>query len=198
MQPEKIGLLMGNRGKLGPILHLLPQPCASGKPWITCITKENGIPLPKANVTYTKLFILDEVTAFAAGHRPCGQCQSQRYNLFVAALEKIGRLKGKTVDDILYEDRYDENRLKRTYLCALDKLPSGVMVRLPGYDNPYLLLWGKLFPWTMNGYERPISASMRATVQVLTPSSIVQMFKEGFPLNVCREETIHPSVLKYL
>lgn len=195
VQPMKCAQLMGNRGKLGPILNQLPQPHASGKAWITCILKKNGVPLPKVDVTYTKLFFLDEVTAFAAGHRPCGQCQPERYNEFVAAAKKTGLKKGKSVDESLYDDCFDVKGQKKTFPCTLAELPSGVMVLIPESSQPHLLLWNKLFPWTMNGYDRPIEKSMDTMVSVLTPSLIVQIFKDGFPLLVNREETVHPSVL---
>lgn len=67
---------MGNRGELKPRHYETAQPFAK-KPWIACVFKDkNGTPYPKlSELKYTKLFMLDEVTAFAAGHRPCGQCQ---------------------------------------------------------------------------------------------------------------------------
>jgi len=67
-------------------------------------------------------------------------------------------------------------------------------VRLNEGDQPHLLLWGKLYPWTMTGYDQPMTVS-DIIVNVLTPISMVKMLKAGFPLLVNREETVHPSVL---
>lgn len=67
---------MGNRGVLHnagkELKHLYKI-----KPWITCALEFKGrrreLMTPGA---YTELFFLDEVTAFAAGHRPCAECVS--------------------------------------------------------------------------------------------------------------------------
>jgi hypothetical protein len=198
VQPSKNGLLMGNRGKLGPILQKLPQPHAKGKNWIACILEKDGVTLPKTDVAYTRLFFLDEVTALAAGHRPCWQCQPERYNLFVDFWRKAIRKDSSDFDERLHSDRCHEDGSKKTFSESLCKLPSGVMVRLPESSQPYLLLWGKLFPWSIDGYGTPITLPLSASVVVLTPSVIVQMFKAGFPLLVNRKETIHPSILGYL
>ncbi len=83
---------MGNRGELKPHHYELVQPYAT-KAWIACVLrKSDGTPYPKIpELKYTKLFMLDEVTAFAAGHRPCGQCQMKRYVQFVEFWSKANR-----------------------------------------------------------------------------------------------------------
>lgn len=49
------------------LMLMLPRPFAI-KPWITCVLKDRyNHPLPKTHVKYTRLFFIDEVTAFAAG-----------------------------------------------------------------------------------------------------------------------------------
>lgn len=198
MQTSKSGLLMGNRGTLGPKHYSLPQPHAPNKPWITCLLKENGKPLPKVDVKYTRLFFLDEVTAFAAGHRPCRQYQFQRYDLFDKMWTKAFGKKAPHFDDALHCDRCHEDGTKRIFSSPLAELPSGVMVKLNEGGQPHLLLMGKLFPWSMNGYCKPITISDNAIVDVVTPVSLVEMFRLGFPLLVNREETIHQSIFKYL
>lgn len=198
VQASKSGLLMGNRGTLGPKHHALPQPHAPSKPWITCLLKKDGVPLPKTEVAYTRLFFLDEVTAFASGHRPCRQCQFHRYDLFCKIWTKTFGKKALTFDEVLHRDRCKEDGTKNTFPSPLAELPSGVIVKLNEGDQPHLLLWGKLFPWTMTGYDRPVTISDNKTVNVLTPASIVEMLRAGFPLLVNKAETIHPSVFQYL
>ncbi len=182
VHPSKFGLLMGNRGTLGPKHHALPQPHAPSKPWITCLLKKDGIPLPKTEVSYTRLFFLDEVTAFASGHRPCSQCQYHRHVLFSDMWIKTFGKKSPHFDEVLHRDRCNEDGTKRTYSSRLAELPSGVIVRFNESDQPYLLLWGKLFPWSMKGYDRPATIPVNTTVNVLTPISIVEMLKAGFSL----------------
>jgi hypothetical protein len=189
---------MGNRGTLGPKHFALSQPHAPQKAWITCVISQNGVPLPKVDVKYSKLFFLDEVTAFAAGHRPCRQCQAQRYNLFDATWTKSFGKNATHFDEALQKDRCNEDGSKKTFQGLLSDLPSGVMIKRAAGEQPYLLLWGRLFPWSIEGYGKPITYSVRETVQVLTPASMISMLKAGFPLLVNNSETIHPSIFNYL
>ena len=99
---------------------------------------------------------------------------------------------------ILGRERCDDKGHKMAFASLLGDLPSGVFVRIPGSLRPFLILWGKLFPWTPDGYKRPLQLALHTEVQVLTPKPVVQMFKEGFPLPINREETVHPSVLAHL
>ena len=76
--PER-GTCMGNRG----ILHDDQQQLRryhNHKRWIICKlahTDQRGSTVkrrPMSPEQYTELFFLDEATALAAGHRPCGRC----------------------------------------------------------------------------------------------------------------------------
>lgn len=80
-------------------------------------------------------------------------------------------------------------------MSMLKELPGGTMVRLQQDGQPHLLLWGKLFPWTVQGYEAPGGLTDSTAVQVITPMSIVKTFKASFPLLLNSEVTVHRSVL---
>ncbi len=193
------GLLMGNRGILQPKHFEQEQPYAL-KAWIACVLKDrNNIPIPPSDVKYTKLFFLDEVTAFAAGHRPCGQCQRKRYGLFVEVWGKATGLDTTKMDAFLQTERIDtqDNGGKPNIVRKLGSLPSGAMVTLTRNGPPYLLLWGKLFPWSVGGYGKPVTMSPATEVQLLTPPSIIETFLAGFPLPINADTTIHASVLDY-
>src|SRR5688500_8008085 len=73
------GTLMGNRG----CLHDGDQRIRRlfvGKRWIHCVLEFKGRRRQvMAPGRYTELFFLDESTALAAGHRPCAECQRDRY-----------------------------------------------------------------------------------------------------------------------
>jgi hypothetical protein len=131
VQPGKNGLLMGNRGELRPSHYELQLPCQPNKAWITCMIKDKGRVLPKTQVKYTKLFFLDEVTAFAAGHRPCYSCQRQRYRDFVDAWENVTRCSHEDLDVKLAEERGNGDLPKKTYSSMISRLPSGTLVTLP-------------------------------------------------------------------
>lgn len=194
------GLLMGNRGVLKPHHYELSKPFAV-KPWITCVLNDkNNQPLPKSNIKYTRLFFLDEVTSFAAGHRPCGGCQKARYFLFVDFWCKANLKHSKQLDEVLHSERTEFQILSsgHPHVAMLKDLPSGVFVRTEPEGRPHLLLLSKLFPWTVQGYSSPISLSGTTEVEVLTPKSIVKTFQVGFPLPINSGVTVHPSVLDHL
>lgn len=77
--PER-GLFLGNRGGR---FHrddrtIGPRPWAS-RQWICCVLSFKGRRrTPLMGRGYTELFFLDEVTALAAGHRPCFYCRRER------------------------------------------------------------------------------------------------------------------------
>ena len=195
------GLLMGNRGELKPRHYETAQPFAK-KPWIACVFKDkNGTPYPKlSDLKYTKLFMLDEVTAFAAGHRPCGQCQKRRYIQFIEIWCKANRKDNSILDKYLHSERLDATHdgARPLHQYRFGELPNGVMVKLAIDGQPHLLLWGKLFPWTVGGYERPITCSPDTNLLAITPPSIIKALQAGFPLLLNSETTVHPSVTAYL
>ena len=199
--PGTRGLLMGNRGILLSKHYELEQPNVKGKPWITCVMKDgNNIPIPESPVKYTKLFFLDELTAFAAGHRPCGGCQRARYKLFLEIWGRVNGVQNAPIDTSLHVERCGgrDGGIKPVVLRQLSSLPSGTMVALARGGTPHLLHTGKLFPWSVNGYGHPVTAAMYTEVQVLTPPSIVKVFQAGFPLPLDIETTVHPSAKAYL
>jgi hypothetical protein len=53
-----------------------------GDAWITCSLRHPDGSVGPSNVGYRKLFFLDEATALAASHRPCGQCRRKDYDVF--------------------------------------------------------------------------------------------------------------------
>ncbi len=69
------GTLMGNRGVLhhgqGRIVKSYTH-----RVWVNCVLEFKGRHLQVMTPgRYTHLFFLDEATALAAGHRPCGECR---------------------------------------------------------------------------------------------------------------------------
>lgn len=105
--PHK-GTLMGNRGRSHKGGQIVRHRDSTAR-WISC-TLEPVFGKRKAmGDSYTEIFFLDEVTALAAGHRPCAQCSRERYSRFVAAwrsagLPTSGRM-AETMDRTLDIDR---------------------------------------------------------------------------------------------
>jgi len=79
------GLMMGNRGGR---LHDAQQKLGArrwvSKQWICCKLDFNHRHRAVWGDGYTELFFLDEVTAFAAGHRPCFECRRREAERFAA------------------------------------------------------------------------------------------------------------------
>ncbi|MDQ2632799.1 MAG: hypothetical protein M3Y78_03575, partial [Pseudomonadota bacterium] len=85
------GLFTGNRGIIhDPATKTLLKRRWSSKAWIicTCDYKNRRREVMGRNANgkagWTELFFLDEVTALAAGHRPCFTCRREEAKAFAA------------------------------------------------------------------------------------------------------------------
>ena len=192
--PER-GTLMGNRGILHDELGQRRRSWAS-KAWIICslALRPGRKPLQMmAPGHYTPLFFLDEVTALAAGHRPCAECRRPAYNRFKslwlqanADLIQQSKPPIAVIDAILHRERLTERRDKRMYQARLADLPNGTFIAL---DDAASLVWeGGLLRWSPAGYIERITRPGHTLVDVLTPPSIVKTLARGY-----RPE-FHPSV----
>ncbi len=188
--PER-GSLMGNRGLLhddqGRIRRLYAL-----RRWILCVLQFKGrdrkILQPGR---YTELFFLDEATGLAAGHRPCAECQQNRFRLFRSRWAQANPEAAGSdtpgvdrIDAVLHAERLEGRREKRTYLAPMGELPTGVMVLL---DNAsWLVLDDAIVPWSAGGYG-PRRPKPVGKVRVLTPMSTVRAIARWYPVE------IHPS-----
>lgn len=179
------GTLMGNRG----ILHDAQQQVIkrwAHQQWIHCVLDFKGrrrqIMSPGK---YTELFFLDEPTALAAGHRPCGECQRPKYKQFKALMEAIhGRsLKSAEIDKILHKERLmwqtgKRTKQKRTFSAELQTLPDFTFVAID--ESTYLWRNGEIQRWTPFGYDSAEKIEKGREVEVLTPFSIVEVLRRGY------------------
>lgn len=186
------GLMMGNRGCLHGQGSSLGVSLWRSKLWICCLLEFKGVqrdPMPPGR--WTALFFLDEATALSAGHRPCGYCRRADHLAFAQAWRAARQLPrrplAREMDAALHAERTDRSRRKLSHRAALADLPDGVMIR--GAGGPGLLIGGLVRPWSFGGYGAPGRAGTGATVEVLTPPSIVAAINAGYrPL-------VHPSAL---
>lgn len=177
------GALMGNRG----ILHdaaQVPRRSHAHRNWVTCLLQFKGRKRPlMAPHHYTELFFLDEATAFAAGHRPCAECQRWRYNSFVAVWRDVhgsptdGLTQSQAIDRLLHPARIARGGGKVSYTAPSDCLPDGTIFAAEG--QPILIWEGRQMVWSFDGY-RPINDPVRGPVRVLTPKPIVDLFAAGW------------------
>lgn len=195
--PERGGVY-GNRGCLHDA-HGNVRRRWSGRRWIACRLEFKGWhrgPLLQPG-RFTELFFLDEVTAFAAGHRPCALCRRADYDRFCALVAQLhpGVRGADEVDEVLHAERVDPaTGERRLHEAVLDSLPDGAIVL--GDDGALLLVDGPVLRrWTFGGYVDPRPRPAGATAMVVTPPTLVEVLGAGWspvvPLVGKREATAY-------
>jgi hypothetical protein len=139
---------------------------------------------------YTELFFLDEATALTAGHRPCAECQRERFNLFRATWAKANpemadtpRPAATILDNILHQERTTTGSQVQRFCDSIENLPEGAFVT-DDEQNAYLVWKNQLLRWDPAGYEYPPVGAIRYPVRVLTPASVVRTLAAGFPISI--------------
>jgi hypothetical protein len=165
--PER-GQFMGNRGCLHNDRGQIVRRQTTNR-WIICVTdfKDRKRRLMRPG-HYTELFFRDEVTALAAGHRPCAECQRERYREFLtlAGCSRAGEL-----DDALATQRNGPLRG-----ADLATLPQGTMVAKGEFA---FLLWNDAWHlWSPSGYQA--APQPPADANVLTPDVTLNVLRKGY------------------
>ena len=174
------GMLLGNRGgRFHRNDRTLGKRRWASRQWICCVLRFKGRQRAVWRDGYTELFFLDEVTALAAGHRPCFECRRADAKAFA---EKWSQAKRRDVpyapemDLVLQSERLD-GRQKRRHEMEIDDLPNGAFVAM---NNAAFAVQGShLLRWSENGYTDKI-ARPRGIASVLTPPSIVAVLSAGY------------------
>ena len=170
------GLMMGNRGgRLHDTRQKLGTRRWASKQWICCRLEFNNRHRKVWGDSYTELFFLDEVTALAAGHRPCFECRRKEAQAFAALFP--GKHKASDMDAVLHAGRLS-GKAKRIHRRCIDSLPDGAMIAI---GAAAFALRGKyLLRWTPAGYAATQPRPRGAQVDVLTPPSIVAVLAKGY------------------
>ena len=173
------GTLMGNRGgRLHDAHRKLTTRRWVNRAWICCKLAFNDRHRKVWGNGYTELFFLDEVTAFAAGHRPCFECRrkdAERFALLFSG--KRQRASAAAMDNVLQAERLD-GKAKRRHRGRIDALPDGAMISLDG--QPFAVHGNHLLHWAPDGYSPARSRPRGIDVDVLTPPSIVTVLTRGY------------------
>jgi hypothetical protein len=186
------GTVMGNRGRLHDEQGRIRRPWQVAR-WLLCRLEFNGRHRAvMAPGRYTELFLLDEATGLAAGHRPCFECRRRSFHAFAdawsidhPAVSEAGRPTAGAIDGRLHAERVGPDRSKRTFL------PDGAFVTLDGRDrNAHLILNDELLAWSPGGYRVRRPRPGGESVSVLTPESTVKVIREGYVPEV------HPSAFR--
>lgn len=178
------GTLMGNRGGRfhRPGSREMPGRSHASRQWICCLLAFKGRHRPVWGRGYTELFFCDEVTALAAGHRPCMECRREAALAYRAALVAGLSLPDvpafPEIDRLLDAERRD-GRSKRFHALAASSLPDGTMIRVPEGDGFLALKGADALLWSPSGYgeRRP---RPKGTVLSCTPPASLAALGAGY------------------
>jgi hypothetical protein len=175
------GLMMGNRGgRLHDEGRRLGTRRWSSKQWICCRLAFNNRHRKVWGHGYSELFFLDEVTALAAGHRPCFECRRQDAEAFAVLFSgKKRRATAAAMDALLHGERL-AGKSKRMHRRNIDELPDGAMIAFG--DEAFAVRGKRLLRWTPSGYAEARARPRHRDVDVLTPPSIVAVLSRGYRL----------------
>jgi hypothetical protein len=176
------GLFFGNRGgkfhredrTLGARRHVT-------RAWICCRLKFNDRRREVWGRGYTELFFLDEMTALAAGHRPCFECRRKDAQAFADAWARACKLRAwpyaAKMDAVLHAERLD-GHTKRRHRIRIDDLPDGAFIALD--DGAFAVRGNALLRWTPSGYDARKRRPKKIMVDVLTPPGILAVLAAGY------------------
>lgn len=188
--PER-GTFTGNRGIIhDPATRNLLRRRWAIKAWIICLCEFRGRkrqvmgPGKSGNGSWTELFFLDEVTALAAGHRPCFYCRREAANDYARRVGQALDTDSPRAGDI--DRRLHAERLATGVpTTGLDYetliiQPDGVMISTGG--NAYAICNGQLLPWSYAGYGDPVpfQAVTGRQMEFITPLTSRLALSAGF------------------
>jgi hypothetical protein len=171
------GLVYGNRGCLHDDRGRIRRRY-NGKRWIACRLEFRGrrrAPLLQPG-KFTKLFLLDEATAFAAGHRPCALCRREDYVRFGDVWRQLhpGQVGADAIDAQLHQERLAATRPD----VDVGDLPDGAVVLLAG--EPWLVRGKSLRRWTPAGYADARPRADVTQAPLVTPGSLTEVLRAGW------------------
>ncbi len=173
-------MFTGNRGVLHNDRQELLTQRWRHKAWIVCVLQykdwRRQLMTPRR---WTELFFLDEATAFAAGHRPCGFCRREDYRNF---LRLSGFQSAKLLDEALHAQRTVAHPL-----VAWETLLAGAIFAQG--PTAFLRTSGGARAWTHVGYAAQTRPQAGELVRPLTAPLFCKVIEDGYL------PTIHASAL---
>jgi hypothetical protein len=192
--PER-GTMMGNRGgRFHRDDRTLGTRRWASRHWICCELHYKNMHHEPMGEGYTSLFFLDEVTALAAGHRPCFFCRRKE------AKEFLGERKVEEFDGQLHAERVISLTLRRSVADGASKgspredasrlaplapqhedvlnLPDGAMIEIDG--NAFAVRGDCLLRWSFAGYTERLPCNPSLHGRLLTCASIAAILRGGY------------------
>jgi hypothetical protein len=177
--PER-GMFMGNRGgRFHDDSQHVPGVPWAGRSWLICETRFRDRQRMVWGQGYTEVFFCDEVTALAAGHRPCMECRRTAALSFRCALASAGVFASCPRCPVV-DARLDRERraLRRAPLIMeAARLPDGAMIVIEG--RAHALRGPCALPWSHAGYGPPMPRPT-GPARVLTPPLTLHALAAGY------------------
>jgi hypothetical protein len=179
------GAWTGNRGVLHEGREIVRF--HAGNLWITCALEFRGrhreLWIPNR---WTPLFFHDEAVAFAAGHRPCGECRHAEYVTYKEAwaeaqggpLPSAGEMNRRLHGERIFRGTHR----RRFHEILWADLPDGAFVLDTG--APSLVLGDELVTWSPSGYGERRRRPTRGTATAITPPATLAVLRAGYPLQI--------------
>ncbi|MET3661684.1 hypothetical protein [Aquamicrobium ahrensii] len=186
--PER-GLFTGNRGIIhDPDTRTLLSRRWTTKAWIICECdfadrrrEPMGCNGPGGRAGWTELFFLDEVTALAAGHRPCFFCRRERAKAFLSRFGEAFRIatpRAFQLDAHLHGERLASGGRPPILSGAdMDALPDGVVLGVGG--DCFTRREGVWFKWSFAGYI-PVRFRGGEPCFLITPPTTLVVLRAGY------------------
>ncbi len=185
------GLFTGNRGVIhDPDTKTLLKRRWTTRTWIVCKCSFQdrrrdvmGRNTRSGNAGWTELFFLDEVTALAAGHRPCFYCRRPAARAFVNCFSEAFGIETPNVTELdarLHKERRASGgEVRMISKAQVAGLPDGAMVAAG--RNVFALHGGHALPWSFDAYGAPLKAALLpAQLDLITPPTTVAVLRSGF------------------
>jgi hypothetical protein len=171
------GTMMGNRGgKFHRDDRTLGKRRWTSRHWICCDLHYKNKQHDAMGQYYTSVFFLDEVTALAAGHRPCFFCRRKDAQLFLSLVAPP--LMADAADCILHEQRFASRKQPLAQECDVAALPDGAMIAIDG--APYAVGGDRLLRWSFEGYGEALARHTVKRATLVTPPLFVTILANGF------------------
>jgi hypothetical protein len=171
------GTMLGNRGgKFHKDDRTLGTRRWASEHWICCELHFKDMHHEPMGWGYTSLFFLDEVTALAAGHRPCFYCRREEAKAFLGG-ERAGdfdrRVHAERVSALTQPTRFTTQSV-----AGAGRHPDGTMF---AHGTMFLALrHGKFLNWSFAGYTQVVDINPAMNLRLLTSPAILAILRHGY------------------
>lgn len=183
------GLFTGNRGVIhDPSTRMLTGRRWTTKSWIICACRYRhrrrdvwGRNARAGGIGWTELFFLDEVTALAAGHRPCFECRRDSARAYADAFGNafgIAHAKAPDMDARLHGERMISAPNATRPEMTMDDAPDGTV--FADADTFFVRMKGRTLGWGFDGYSPAGTMDTAKSLSLITPPTSVAVLAAGY------------------